>query len=220
VVAASLKIKFWPSRTTPPQGAIAAPLATPAVKPAPKIPLAKPPPPLLDAQALTQRVAALQATSPNTWQSLLSSWSLPTDPSDVAIAMQCAPLLAPDAHCLRGHGSLDKLASIGRPVMLRLHGSRGDAWALLLGVGALRVRLQLDDAPVDVPRVALQQIWNGDYAAIWRASSAAPPLPGDGTALRQFQAAHGLAPDGVAGPETRFASTADGPGPRLLRGLD
>ena len=220
VVAAALWIAFWPSRTVPAQGAIAAPLAPPAAEPAQKIPPAKPAPPLLDAQALAQRVATLQATSPNTWQSLLASWALPTDPADVAIAMQCAPLLAPNVHCLRGHGSLDKLASIGRPVMLRLHGSSGDAWALLLGVGALRVRLQLDDADVDVPRVALQQIWNGDYAAIWRAPDDAPPLPGDAESVRQFQSAHGLAPDGVAGPETRFASAADGPGPRLLRGLD
>jgi general secretion pathway protein A len=134
--------------------------------------------------------------------------------------MQCAPLLAPDVHCLRGRGSLDKLASIGRPVMLHLHGSHGDAWALLLGVGALRVRLQLDDAHVDVARVALQQVWNGDYAAIWRSSADAQRLPGDAAAVRRFQSSHGLVPDGVAGPETQFASTADAPGPRLLRGLD
>ena len=220
VVAAALSFAFWPSRTTPVQGAIAAPIATAAAKPAPRMPAVTATPPLLDGQALAQRVAALQATSPNTWQSLLASWALPTDPADVAIAMQCAPLLAPDVHCLRGRGSLDKLASIGRPVMLHLHGSHGDAWGLLLGVGALRVRLQLDDAPVDVPRVALQQVWNGDYAAIWRASNDAPSLSGDPAAVRQFQSAHGLAPDGVAGPETRFASTADGPGPRLLKGLD
>jgi general secretion pathway protein A len=104
--------------------------------------------------------------------------------------------------------------------MLRLQGGRGDAWALLLGVGALRVRLQLDDARVDVARVALQQVWNGDYAAIWRSSPDTQRMPGDTATVRRFQSAHGLVQDGVAGPETQFAATVDAPGPRLLRGLD
>jgi general secretion pathway protein A len=134
--------------------------------------------------------------------------------------MQCAPLLAPDVHCLRGRGSLDKLASIGRPVLLRLQGGDGDAWALLLGVGALRVRLQLDDVPVDVARVALQPVWNGEYAAIWRTSPAGQALPPDAAAVRRFQSSRGLLADGIAGPETQFAASADAPGPRLLRGLD
>jgi len=221
IVAAALWAAFWPSQTTPVRDASAAALPAHApAKPAPRVPAAMATPPLLDGQALAQRVAALQATSPNTWQSLLASWSLPTDPADVAIAMQCAPLLAPDVHCLRGRGSLDKLASIGRPVMLHLKSSQGDAWALLLGVGALRVRLQLDDAPVDVARVALQSMWNGDYAAIWRSPTHAQAMPSDAASVRRFQAAHGLVPDGVAGPETQFASAADAPGPRLQRGLD
>ncbi len=223
VVAAALWAGFWPSPSAPAHSAMSPPIATAtaAARPAPPRPaVVTAAPPLLDAPALAQRVAALQATSPNTWQSLLAAWALPTDPADVAIAMQCAPLLAPDVHCLRGRGSLDKLASIGRPVMLRLQGGRGDAWALLLGVGALRVRLQLDDARVDVARVALQQMWNGDYAAIWRSSPDAQRMPGDTTTVRRFQSAHGLVPDGVAGPETQFAATVGAPGPRLLRGLD
>ena len=61
--------------------------------------------------------------------------------------------------------------------------------------------------------------WNGEYAALWRAASQSALPPDDGD-LRRFQIAHGLAADGVVGPETRFALSANAPGPRLLRGLD
>jgi general secretion pathway protein A len=204
------------------------------------------PPPVLDAPALAARMAAKGSSPLPAWQALLVQWQLPTDFTDVAIAAQCAPTLAEGVYCLRGRGSLDKLSAIGRPVLLHLRDGDAEAWALLLGSDALHVRLRLGDDIVDTDRVTLQRVWNGDYAALWRAApglamplvperdavatawvrervapqaamTAAIPLSDE---VRRFQSAHGLVADAVIGPETLFALAANDPGPHLLRTLD
>ena len=219
---------LWPStRTTvrsiaasPAQIAVHANAMPLPTEPLPvNAPLANPlPPALLDTDALVLRFASVGPAAIPAWEALLSAWQLPTGPTDVAIAMRCAATLAPDVNCLRGRGTLDKLAAIGRPVILHLRGNGHDAWAFLLGVDAVRVRLRLGDAVVDVQRVALQRQWDGEYVALWRT----PPqlaTPPDHASIRRFQSAHGLLADGIVGPETRFALSAGGPGPRLLQEL-
>jgi general secretion pathway protein A len=204
------------------------------------------PPPVLDAPALAARMAAKGSSPLPAWQALLVQWQLPTDFTDVAIAAQCAPTLAEGVYCLRGRGSLDKLSAIGRPVLLHLRDDDAEAWALLLGSDALHVRLRLGDDIVDTDRVTLQRLWNGDYAALWRAAPGlAMPLVPERDAVatawvrervapqaamtaaialsdevRRFQSAHGLVADAVIGPETLFALAANDPGPHLLRTLD
>ncbi len=152
-------------------------------------PVKQAPTPTLDGDAFAQRVRAagntpLQASSigrasPALWQQLLALWQA-GDETDAANAAGCALMLAPGLYCVRGRGRLDKLATLGRPALLRLRVDDREAWALLLGADAVQVRLQLDDAAFDTDRVALEQAWNGEYAALWRAPAflAAPIVAG------------------------------------------
>jgi general secretion pathway protein A len=192
--------------------------ATITPTPAPVAPTPRVPPPVLDFDGLSQRIVSSSVDPSTAWRALLSAWNLPTADSDVAIAMHCAASLATDVFCLHARGSLDALATIGRPVLLRLRAGHRDAWALLLGVDAMHVRLQLDGGVFDLPRVALQRVWNGDYAAIWRQLSD-PTATSTAAQLRALQASHGIVADGVPGPETRFALSSDGHGPTLSKDL-
>jgi general secretion pathway protein A len=247
VLALVLLAATFMSDRAPRQQAAAAPARTTAAPTTPK-PVATRParPPVLNAPALATRMAANGSSPLPAWQALLVQWQLPTDFTDVAIAAQCAPTLAEGVYCLRGRGSLDKLSAIGRPVLLHLRDDDAEAWALLLGSDALHVRLRLGDAIVDTDRVTLQRVWNGDYAALWRAAPGlAMPLVPERDAVatawvrervapqaamtaaialsddvRRFQSAHGLVADAVIGPETLFALAASDPGPHLLRTLD
>ena len=157
----------------------------------------------LDAAALTQQLATVQTTSLQAWRALLASWQLPTDDSDVAIAMHCAPILAPGVYCLHGRAGLDKLSAIGRPALLRLRAGGSDGWALLLGVDALRARIRIGDTIHDVPRVVLQSAWNGEYTTIWRAPAdvVAPLAPGSVGTTAQWLQQH-LSPGPAASPAT------------------
>ena len=132
--------------------------------------------------------------------------------------------------------------------MLRLHGGERDAWALLLGADAVKLRLQLGPQTVDIDRIVLARTWRGEYAALWRAPDGVqPPFAAgqDGAAvewirarlqpayagppvldaamldaIRRFQATRGIATDGVIGPETLMALAADDGGPRLRTVLE
>ena len=150
---------------------------------------------------------------------------------------------------MRGTATLDKLFAQGRPALLRLRAQDGTStWALLLGADAMRARLQLGEDTFDLERLALQQAWTGEYAALWRGpETLADPPSADGRgaavdwvharldpkyagpavldaamrdAVRGFQQARGLATDGVIGPETLLALASREPGPRLRTHLE
>jgi general secretion pathway protein A len=160
---------FWPRAP--------APKPTPVpVREAAAVPVTVPVP-YLPGDALDQR-ARLAGESPlPAWSQLLGLWTVRAQEATPAGAAACPPALAPGLYCLRGRASLDKLSALGRPVLLRLQTVEGEAWAVLLGADALRVRLWLGGGRFDTDRLALERYWRGDYAAIWRGPRFLLPAP-------------------------------------------
>jgi general secretion pathway protein A len=240
----------WRAPTTEPTSrskitATAPAMASPT-KPASK-PIAVP---VLDAVGLAARIDTAAPASPLAWKQLLEKWQLPTDDLSIGVAASCPFAVSTDAYCLRASGTLDRLVAQDRPVLLHLRHDTHEAWALLLGADARRVRVSLDGQALDLDRIALARHWNGDYAALWRGPTnltlplvdnspsmawvrdhlTAGYLPVDAVAtfdarmqdaVRRFQNDGGFASDGVIGPETLMAlASRDETGPRLLKGLE
>ena len=247
-VAAMAAWSWWPR--TPPAEAQATPVvATPRAataakpKPQPAAPATKPVPSVsvLATDALDARLQGADANGHAAWSALLKAWN---SGADAAVASACPPAIEAGLYCLRGTATLDKLFAQGRPALLRLRAPDGKStWALLQGADAVRARVQLGDATVDLDRLVLQRAWNGDYIALWRGPDAlTETLTPDGRgpavdwvhahldptyagpaildaamrdAVRRFQQTRGLATDGVIGPETLLALAGRDPGPRL-----
>jgi general secretion pathway protein A len=120
--------------------------------------------------ALSERIARVGASSRNpAWNRLLSLWTLRADEADLRSASRCPLLVAPGVYCLRGSGSLTKLAALRRPVILRLTDDETEAWSVLLGIGTNKVRLALAGETFDLAREELDRYWLGEYYALWRA---------------------------------------------------
>ena len=161
---------LWPKPVAPP---VVTPVPT-AATPTPEVV------PYLPGDALDQRVRLAGESPQAAWGQLLGLWTVRANEAALADASQCPPVLAPGLFCLRGRASLDKLATLGRPALLRLQSGNGEAWALLLGADAVRVRLWLGGGRFDTDRLALEGAWRGDYAAIWRGPAFLAPLPAAG----------------------------------------
>ena len=240
VAVAALALWLWPgSRQSPVAPVTAKPSA--AVAPATRVTT-----PRLDATTLAQRIAASADLTTPVHRRLLRLWKAPTS-IDPAILASCPPMLAPGLYCLHGRGSLDALAAQARPVLLHLRVDGHESRAVLLGADAVDARLLLGEATVDVSRLLLARHWQGAYTALFRAPDGVAgtlPLNARGStvewvharlpdydgpalldarmsqAIRAFQQAHGIAADGVVGPETLMALAVGDDGPRLQRTLD
>jgi general secretion pathway protein A len=212
---------------TPPAPAPQAATAAAAARPAP--------PPAPDAETLLQRLRTTPAASTREWAALAAAWKAPAALRK-ASADACPAVPAPGWRCLRSRAQLEPLLMIDRPVLLRLRAEPQAAWASLVGADDRRVRLSLDGAPLEIDRVVLAGVWNGEYLAIWPAPDAletryaagdadavawvrqrlpAGSAADTAAALRAFQARAGLRGSGALDADTLFALTAADPGPHL-----
>ncbi|KGM53703.1 hypothetical protein N800_06125 [Lysobacter daejeonensis GH1-9] len=204
--------------------------------------------PQLDATGLQGAIATAASSPTLAWQHLLQAWSQPSNAAAAATASACPAQVSDGLRCLQGQSQLDALVALGRPVLLKLRTDGHTAWALLLGADAVRLRLQLGPQTVDIDRIALARVWQGEYAALWRAPAHVQPPFVVGQygpavewiharlqpayagpevldaamlgAIRHFQATRGIATDGVVGPETLMALAARDRGPRLRTVLE
>jgi general secretion pathway protein A len=191
----------------------------------------------IDGAALLQRLRATPVDDRRAWDGLAASWDAPAAVR-AASPDACPPQPAPGWRCLRSRAQIEQLLRYDRPVLLRLRAEPHTAWARLLGADAARVRLALGDATLEVDRIGLAGLWNGEFLALWRAPDTLEArhaagdavaaewlrarLRGEGVdatdlsaALRTFQARNGLRNDGALDPQTVFALTRTDPGPRL-----
>jgi general secretion pathway protein A len=143
-------------------------------------------------------------------------------------------------------GGIATIRQLDRPGLLRLVDERGRvAYALLTAATGEIATIQLGGSEATVAWAELARVWRGDFATLWRAPAGfgegevagntawvaerlaavdgQGPLPAGGEALRSriaaFQLAHGLTPDGVAGPLTvmQLARASGDDEPRVTR---
>lgn len=164
VALAALLLWLLPRRQPPPPVAATAQAA--ADRAPAKSSLA---PVALDQRALAERISEAGPSLLVAFNRMLALWSVRAEHIDAATASRCPALLSSGVFCLRGNANLSKLARLGRPAIVHLRGQGSDAWALLLGVDALRARLWLAGERVELDRLLLEQHWTGEFIAIWRA---------------------------------------------------
>jgi general secretion pathway protein A len=119
-------------------------------------------------QSLEAAIAASPESGLHAFTQLRARWQVDADAVSVPAASACPMHVAPGLDCLRGRASLDQLARFDRPLILELHDSRGArASALLQGVGADRILLDVAGGRHELRRDSLSKFWDGDFIAIW-----------------------------------------------------
>jgi general secretion pathway protein A len=138
--------------------------------------IAAPAPVDAGAQRLEESLADAPETELTAFTQLLARWQVDANAVSVREATRCAALVAPGIACLHGHATLEQLVRFDRPLILLLGKSAGDhpAYALLQGVGTLRVRLDLAGTRHELARASLSKVWNGDFIALWRLPASMP----------------------------------------------
>ena len=99
------------------------------------------------------------------WRELAQRWRLAADDGDPCQAAQ-----RQQVHCFKGSISLSLIRRLGRPAILRLHDENDkDYYAVLTGLTSQSATLRAGDVSQTLPLAALEKIWRGDFATMWRA---------------------------------------------------
>ncbi len=131
--------------------------------------------------ALDRLLAASLKDDSLPWKRLAELWQIPADAEGLKRLAACEGSLDAGIYCLRASGPLGRLASLGRPVVLRLRNTQGFTSALLLALDDRNARLEIAGETVTLPRSLIELHWFGDYRALWRAPDFVPVVmrPGD-----------------------------------------
>jgi general secretion pathway protein A len=170
-----------------------------------------------DASALLARSQRSEAAA---WRELAPLWQL-----DLADGDPCEAAARAQVFCFRSNGGFGPVRELGRPGILTLRDAQDKpAYALLTGLSGDQATLSVGGTTLVLPLTVLAGLWRGDFATFWKAppgyrepatdtvsgpladwvGGQLPAAPGQPLRARllAFQVAHGLKPDGVAGPMT------------------
>lgn len=70
--------------------------------------------------------------------------------------------------CEQHHSDLTSLLELGVPVVLNLEIDQEPVFAVLYGVSEDSVELLVNEKLLAMPKQSLEQVWQGDYVAIWK----------------------------------------------------
>lgn len=207
-----------------------APAPAPVTAPAPAPAVVEPPPPAAPPTAAAAApvvsddwfVGGVDETA--AWRDLVAAWGVTLPAGD-----PCTMAAAQGLPCWRARGGLAAIRQLDRPVLLTLADARGRAAPVLLtGLSDQTATLRIAGRERSLPLATLLRDWRGEFSTVWRA----PPgwregvvVNDEDTALARwvgerlaridgqparplaeritaFQLAQGLAPDGIAGPQT------------------
>ncbi len=121
------------------------------------------------ASQATHTTASLLRDESQAWRELSTLWGL-----SVADAVNpCAALAAQNVQCFKGQVTLTTIRQLGRPGILTLHDDKGKAlYVLLSAMGPQSVQFSMGGVSRTLSVSALAQLWNGEFATLWRAPAA------------------------------------------------
>jgi general secretion pathway protein A len=162
VIAIGSALPYWLRRT--PQPPVQAATIAPPVAPVHEDPFAQ--------------VRAAIAHSPDSeltaWTQLLARWQVNSGDVSVREAARCQNVIFSGLDCLHGSGTIEQLARFDRPLILLLHQGDTHADALLQGVDAQHVRLDLGGQSRTIDKSSLRDVWKGEFIAVWRLPAGIP----------------------------------------------